>query len=195
MTALNTLDQAAFPEVPADAFAPLAFEDDANPGDWSASGEEDGLKRSATFVTFDLGGQTFAADVSDVREILDMQPVSELPNATGDLLGMIDVRGEGLAVMDLAGLLGMRRTTEARDRRIIVLDLDLETGQVLGIVADQVRNVVDIGADQIDVAPKVPGGWTSSSLIGVTRIDGRLVYLLSLRDLLQASAADPFDFS
>lgn len=49
-----------------------------------------------TFVTFDLGEQIFAVDVANVREILDAQTVAALPNATSDLLGMIDVRGQGI---------------------------------------------------------------------------------------------------
>ena len=46
---------------------------------------EDG-RLGSTYVTFDLGSQTFAADVADVREILDIQPISPLPNAPHDLL-------------------------------------------------------------------------------------------------------------
>ncbi len=64
---------------------------------------------TSTFVTFDLGDQIFAVDVANVREILDSQVISALPNASADLIGMIDIRGQGIPVMDLSLPLGLQR--------------------------------------------------------------------------------------
>lgn len=148
----------------------------------------------STYVTFDLGSQTFAADVADVREILDIQPISPLPNAPLDLLGMIDLRGEGLAVMNLLDRLRMHSTSDETAKRIIVLDLGGSEPRSFGVVADRVRNVVEIQDRDIDTAPSVPGTWDASALDGVTRIDGQLVYLLSLARLLGGDLAGPFEF-
>ena len=174
---------------------PLDFDFDVSESiDSDLENRPDDHLATGTYVTFDLGNQTFAADVSDVREILDMQPVSPLPNASCELLGMIDVRGEGLAVLDLMDRLGMQGSSDETTKRIIVLELGKEPRRPFGIVADHVRNVVEIAADQIDRPPEVPGNWNSSALDGVTRLDGALVYLLSLGRLLNANQPGPFDF-
>jgi purine-binding chemotaxis protein CheW len=149
---------------------------------------------TSTYVTFDMGAQSLATDVGVVREILDMQEVAPLPNAGSELLGMIDVRGEGLAVLDLQSKLGLRCNDDSPDRRIIVLEIGEGTKKSIGIIADRVRNVTEIAADQIEPAPAVPGSWDSSVLEGVARIDGRLVYILSFTKLLAADMRGPFDF-
>jgi len=175
---------------------PLDFDFDTSDSiDSDLENRSDDHPATGTYVTFDLGNQTFAADVSDVREILDMQPVSPLPNASRELLGMIDVRGEGLAVLDLMDRLGMQGSSDETTKRIIVLELGKEPRRPFGIVADHVRNVVEIPTDQIDRPPEVPGTWNSSALDGVTRLDGALVYLLSLGRLLNADQPGPFDFN
>jgi purine-binding chemotaxis protein CheW len=154
----------------------------------------DGVDQATTYVTFDIGAQTLATDVCDVREILDMQAVSPLPNAGMELLGMIDVRGEGLAVLDLQGKLGLATDPASPDRRIIILEIGSQTKLPIGIVADRVRNVTEIAATQIEPAPTALGSWDSSVLEGVARLDGRLVYVLSFSKLLGNDMRGPFDF-
>lgn len=147
-----------------------------------------------TYVTFDIGDQTLATDVCDVREILDMQPVAPLPNAGMELLGMIDVRGEGLAVLDLQNKLGLAADPASPHRRIIILEIGSSSKAPIGIIADKVRNVTDIAADRIEPAPAALGAWDASILDGVARIDGRLVYVLSFSRLLANDLRGPFDF-
>lgn len=157
---------------------------------------------TATFVTFDLGEQIFAVDVANVREILDAQTVAALPNATSDLLGMIDVRGQGIPVMDLSLPLGLPRMAhDTSEERLIVLDFAEDAAPTVAIAADRVRSVVEIPATVIDPVPAVPGSWTSGAMKGVTRLDGALVYLIDLREALRMAPIDrsglkgPFDFA
>jgi purine-binding chemotaxis protein CheW len=127
-----------------------------------------------------------------VREILDLQPLSPLPNAPRDLLGMIDVRGEGLAVLDLADRLGFAaRGADAGDARILVLE---RAGQApVGVIADRVRDVLEIPPDQVDPPPAIPGGWRPDAVHGVARLDGRIAYVLDLDAILAPNDA-AFDF-
>lgn len=155
----------------------------------------------ATFVTFDLGEQILAVDVANVREILDRQEVAPLPLATAELLGMIDLRAQGIPVVDLSLPLGLtRRHHDSADERLIVLDFAEAETPVVAIVADRVRSVVEIAAEAIDPVPAVPGPWRAGAMTGVTRIDGALVYLIDLRLALHLGARDasglrgPFDF-
>ena len=164
------------------------------------------VEQLRTLLTFDIGDQTIAADVTDVREILDSQSISPLPNATANLIGMIDIRGEGVAVMDLSMPLGLERGQSSSEERIIVLDMSDEDIPAIAIAADRVRKVVELAALAIDPVPAVPGTWRAGAMQGVARIDGRLVYLVNLRVALGlmagaestqpagAALPGPFDF-
>ncbi len=146
-----------------------------------------------TYVTFELAGQVFAVDVTDVREILDLQPIARLPNAPGELLGMIDVRGEGVAVMDLPGRLGLSSGTGAEDGRIVVFELGAARTP-LGVIADRVLNVVEIAEADVEPAPSAMTRWDAQSMSGVARVAGRLTMLLALDRLFDGDAPGPFDF-
>jgi purine-binding chemotaxis protein CheW len=160
-----------------------------------------GESATSTYVTFDLGDQIFAVDVANVREILDIQAISTLPNASSELMGMIDIRGQAIPVIDLSLPLGLPRLSrDQAEERLIVLDFAEDAAPPVAIAADRVRSVIEIAPGVIDPVPKVPGSWHSGAMRGVTRLDGALVYLIDLRDALRMAPRDvsglkgPFDF-
>ncbi|MFN4099896.1 MAG: chemotaxis protein CheW, partial [Pararhodobacter sp.] len=122
-----------------------------------------------TYVTFILAEQTLAVDVAMVRRILDMQAVTRLPNAPGDLLGMIDISGETVALVDLPGRLGLRGGEPGANRRIIVLEVGADPVTAIGVIADHVLGVVEIPDGEISAAPSARTSWDASVLRGVTR--------------------------
>lgn len=146
------------------------------------------------YLTFGIGGQLFALEVETVREILDEQPMAVLPEAPPDVLGLIDVRGEGVMVMDVSHRLGVQPDA-ARGRRIVVVERGGATGRSVGVIADQVLSVVEIAPDGIEPAPQMgPGGPRNGLLRGVARLNGRLVMLLDQGLLLGDGTEDIFDF-
>lgn len=147
-----------------------------------------------TFLTFSLGGQYFALSVAPVREILDEQPVAILPDAPPDVVGLIDVRGEGVPVIDVSHRLGVVAAAD-RDRRIVVIERPGGDGRPVGVFADQVLSVVEIAEDGIEQAPR--GGASSGTvplLRGVARLGGHLVMVLDHRRLVGNPSDDLFDF-
>jgi purine-binding chemotaxis protein CheW len=166
------------------------------PDSWATDGAELNVAEPLTCLTFDLSGQIFAVDVIHVREILDMQPISALPNAGSDLLGMIDVRGEGIALIDLASRLGMMRTDGAEHSRIIVLEIGTTGAQVpVGVIADRVVSVVELAEADIEPPPMTLVRWDGDAVRGVVRLSGQIVMLLQLTSLFDAEPPGPFDFS
>lgn len=147
-----------------------------------------------TYVAFELANQVFATDVRNVREILDLQPITRLPNATHDLLGMIDVRDEAIAIVDLCEKLSLQQSVLAVHGRIIVLELGHARTTPLGVVADRVLGVVDIAADEIEPPPITMTQWDGAAVSGVARVAGTLTMLLALEALFNANATDTFSF-
>lgn len=132
---------------------------------------------SSTFLTFDLGGQTVGVSVSAVREILDRQKVTRLPNAPMEVEGVIDVRGASVPIYDLAPRLGLGAGEDGPDTRMIVFER--EGARAFGVVADKVREVFRIEPDAIEPPPAFEQGGEPALLLGLCRRDGALVVLLA----------------
>ncbi|MBO9465306.1 chemotaxis protein CheW [Tropicibacter sp. R15_0] len=152
-----------------------------------------------TVLTFSIGSQLFAVDVHCVREILDMTEIGALPNAPHDVLGMIDLRGQGIAIVDLAGKIGAH-LQDPSAARIIVFEFSAHTGSEettsLGIMADRVLRVQEIDAAQIEPVPDTMSGWNCDVAEGMLRSDEGIAMLLRIQDILAGSQPrGPFDFS
>ncbi len=147
---------------------------------------------SSTYLTFDLGEQILGVAVRHVREILDMQRITRLPNAPIDLKGVVDVRGASVPIVDLHARLGMSGCDLGNDARIVVLELgDDADKRPLGIQADRVRNVEQIGRDEIEPVPsRGLGNWDADALEGLCRRGSDLVVLVDLDRLLGIAGAE-----
>jgi len=136
------------------------------------------------FVTFSLGAEIFAVPVTVVREILDHEDPFKIPHGPDYLLGLRDVRGQGVPVIDLRVRLGMSKTIRTNDTRILVLDIPIE-GKTLaiGLVADKVYEVTPFRRDQIEAAPDIGVRWRSDYIAGVVRRETDFVVIIDLARL------------
>lgn len=137
---------------------------------------------AATFLTFDLDGQTLGVAVKRVREILDLHPLTRLPNAPDEVRGVLDVRGASVPVLDMGARLGMGASKTGPETRIVVFDFEQDGAtRVVGVLADRVRDVRRIEAEAIEAAPLAGISGLSSGLIqGLSRQDGALVVLIDV---------------
>ena len=140
------------------------------------------------FVTFSLGEEIFAVPVEVVREILDHEEPFKIPHGPDYLLGLRDVRGQGVPVIDLRLRLGLSRTVKTPHTRILVLDVPVaDRVLVLGLVADRVYEVVPFRGDQIETAPDIGIRWRSDYIAGVVRRNGGFVVIVDLARLFSDS--------
>jgi purine-binding chemotaxis protein CheW len=144
----------------------------------------------AQFVTFSLDREVFAVPVEVVREILDYAEAFRIPNGPDYLLGLRDVRGQGVPVIDLRLKLGLSKTVPTPHTRVLVLDIPLETRMLtLGLVADRVFEVTPFRQDQIEAAPDIGVGWRSDYIAGVVRRENGFVVIVDLARLLSREDA------
>lgn len=142
------------------------------------------------YVTIGVGDEVFAAPVTKVQEILDMSPISRLPRAPENLLGVIDVRGQGVPVLDLRLTLGMPEAADTQNTRILVLSLrDGDAELTLGLRADRVFEVTVLDSEALDPPPAISRSWTDHCIEGIGRRNGRFVTVLDLDTLLGRDAA------
>lgn len=143
------------------------------------------MAERAQYVTLGVEDEVFAAPVTRVQEILDMRPIARLPRAPDNLLGMIDVRGQGIPVLDLRLTLGMAGAADTENTRIVVLAIEGSEGEVrLGLRADRVFEVTVLDSDVLDPAPALNGTWSGHCIEGIGRRNGQFVTVLDLDRLL-----------
>lgn len=151
------------------------------------------------FVTFSLDRQIFAVPVAVVREILDHDEPARLPQGPNFLLGLKDVRGHGVPVIDLRLKLGMSPTVKTQDTRIVVLDVPLgERSLPLGLVADKVFEVAAFDLSTIGPPPEVGVTWSSDYIAGVILKEDGFVVIVDLARLFtqverEAVAGSPLE--
>jgi purine-binding chemotaxis protein CheW len=142
------------------------------------------------YVTLGVADELFAAPVSKVQEILDMRPIARLPRAPENLLGMIDVRGEGIPVLDLRLTLGIEPVSDTENTRIVVLSIYGPQGLLtVGLRADRVFEVTILDSETLDPPPAISASWSGHCIEGIGRRNGRFVTVLDLDRLLGKTAA------
>ena len=141
-------------------------------------------------VTFGLDKEVFAVPVGVVREILDHAPAFRIPSGPDWLLGLTDVRGQGVPTVDLRLRLGLNRVETTSDTRILIVDVSHgERVLALGLVVDRVLTVSAVPADAVEPAPDIGIRWRSGYIQGVVRQDGGFMLLLNLAKLFSTDEA------
>ncbi len=143
------------------------------------------MSKALQYLTLGLGQEIFGIDIRHVREILDMRDVAALPNAPAYLMGMTDVRGEGIPVVDLRLKLGLPSVPATSTTRIVILDVPIEgRSRPVGFIADRVIAVSTLDGETLDPPPAVGGRWHADTLAGIGRKDGAFVIVLAIGCLM-----------
>lgn len=136
---------------------------------------------SRQYVTFSLGRELFGVEVTRTREILSLTPVTRVPQTPDYLLGVINLRGQVVPVVDMRLKLGLPAGAETEDTCIIVVEV-LVDGEplVVGALADAVREVLEIRSDQIEPPPRLGSRLKTEFISGMGKVDEQFLILLNL---------------
>lgn len=141
------------------------------------------------YITLGVGEEVFAIPVAHVQEILDLRPIAQLPHAPVSLLGLIDVRGQSVPVVDLRSMLGLPAVQTSQGTRILVLELTLSGRPLrLGLVVDRVFEVASLDEDRSEPAPEIGRPWRSDCIRGIGRRAGGFVIVLDIARLIGTEA-------
>lgn len=141
------------------------------------------------YVTLGVGEEIFAIPIAHVQEILDLRPIARLPQAPHGLLGMTDLRGQSVAVVDLRALLDEPPVEPGEGTRILVLELELGGRSLrLGLLVDRVFEVTGLDDDRAEPPPDIGRPWASECIRGVGRRAGGFVIVLDVPRLIGAEA-------
>jgi len=142
---------------------------------------------SSSYVTLGVGDEVFAVDVRYVREILDYRQPARLPHAPVFLVGVIDVRGATVPVIDLSLKLGLPATRVSEHSRILVLEIDLAATQLtIGLLVDRVFEVAEFPTQGLGAAPDVGIHWNSDYIRAIGRLRGEFVIIFDMERLFSS---------
>ncbi len=134
------------------------------------------------YLTFRLGEEEYGVEIDRVREVMRSPPITEVPRAPADVLGVITVRGEVVAVFDPRRRLGLPPGTGAKTGRVVIVDDG--TGPC-GLLVDAVASVARLPRGSIEPCPQGIGGQSADCLAGIGRDGERLFTVLELAALLR----------
>ncbi len=145
------------------------------------------MASAAHLVCFRVGRETYGVDIFVVREIVKAQEITTVPGASDYVLGIINLRGKIISVVDLAQRLGLGKSKIDRGSRILVVDLD---GFTVGFLVDAATEVLKLPPEAVEAAPEeLKGSVHDDYLEGVGKLKDRLVIILNPGNLLAEGEA------
>ncbi|HAS63357.1 MAG TPA: chemotaxis protein CheW [Vibrio sp.] len=133
------------------------------------------------WVTFQLEEETYGINVMQVREVLRYTEIAPVPGAPDYVLGIINLRGNVVTVIDTRSRFGLMEGEITDNTRIIVIESE---HQVIGILVDSVAEVVYLRSSEIDTTPSVGTDESAKFIQGVSNREGKLLILVDLNKLL-----------
>ncbi|MCE2571490.1 chemotaxis protein CheW [Motilimonas eburnea] len=133
------------------------------------------------WVTFQLENETYGINVMQVQEVLRYTEIAPVPGAPDYVLGIINLRGNVVTVIDTRSRFGLCPSEVSDNSRIVIIEAEK---QVIGIMVDSVAEVVYLRASEIDTAPNVGTEESAKFIQGVSNRDGQLLILVDLNKLL-----------
>jgi purine-binding chemotaxis protein CheW len=140
------------------------------------------------YLAFRLGADTYAVPIGEVREILKLPPVTEVPRSPTDVLGVVSVRGLLVTVLDLKRRLRVAPAADITKKGRILLVMGA-ADEVIGLYVDEVLQVYRLAEAEVEVAGTVLGGKLGDYVVGIGRPEGALLILVDLGPIL--GRADP----
>jgi purine-binding chemotaxis protein CheW len=143
------------------------------------------MSDQSQLVTFQLGEELYGINIMDVKEIVRVQDIRQLPNAPGYVEGIFNLRGEIIPIINLHKRFHLKKVIISEEDELlsgfIIIDVD---GMKLGVIIDRVSRVVTIEREEIQPPPQMLSGIGAEYIQGVVRQEeGGYLIMLNIRDL------------
>ena len=136
---------------------------------------------------FRLGDDVFAADIMRIKEIIRLQRLVNLPKSPAFVEGALNLRGTVIPVVDLRKRFDLPTAPHNRNTRLLIVTVGK---QVLGLVVDEVTEVISVPVRDVKPPPQVSGGVGAEYLVGVCIAGDSLIMLLNLDRILTDRESD-----
>jgi len=135
-------------------------------------------------VRFMVGKESFGVDIGRVQEIVTVPEITRVPDTPDFLEGIINLRGKIVSVIDLRKRLKVNGAERHKKNRILVTEIE---GRVVGIIVDEVSEVLRLNPDNIEPPPEMINSAGSEYITGVGKLEDKIILLLDLAKVLSAN--------
>jgi purine-binding chemotaxis protein CheW len=137
------------------------------------------------YLTFRLANEEYGIEIMKVQEIIGLMPVTQVPRVPDYVRGVINLRGRIIPTIDLRTKFGLERIADTEKTCIIVVEILSVKGKVsVGIIVDEVAEVLDVGADEVDRAPEFGTSLSMDFILAVGIVKGGVKILLDIDKVL-----------
>lgn len=143
------------------------------------------------YLTFHLAAEEYGVEILKVQEIIGMMNITRVPRAPEYVRGVINLRGKVIPVVELRSKFNMETVEYTSRTCIIVVQVDLSGSSiVMGIIVDEVSEVVDVRAEQIDPPPSFGTVVDNDFILGMGKVADKVLILLDIDKVLSDGGAD-----
>jgi purine-binding chemotaxis protein CheW len=133
------------------------------------------------YLTFTLDCDQYAVSVLQVREVREYTRITKIPRTAAWMKGVIQLRGQGIPVIDLRAKFGLPPVESTKDTSIIIMEIQSDGGNlILGALADSVQEVVELEPSQIESAPRFGTRLAVEFILGMGKKDGNFILILDV---------------
>jgi purine-binding chemotaxis protein CheW len=137
------------------------------------------------YLTFKLDVEEFGIEILKVQEIIKMMNITRVPRTPAFVRGVINLRGKVIPVIDLRLKFDMDRKDETEKTCIIVVTVQRAAGSVvMGVIVDEVSEVLDVAGDSIEPSPEFGGSVDTAFILGMGKVGERVVTLMDVDKVL-----------
>ncbi len=133
------------------------------------------------YLSFKLDKELYAINIAKVKEVLDLTKITKVPRTPDFMLGVINLRGSVVPVVDMKMKFAMGQVEHTRDTCIIIVEVMLDGESItLGLLADSVNEVIELLQDQIEAAPKMGTRVNNDFIQGMGKSEKDFIILLDI---------------
>lgn len=137
------------------------------------------------FLTFMLGGETFAMGILAIKEIIEYSALTEVPMMPASVRGVINLRGSVVPVIDLSVRFGRTPAAVTKRTCIVIVEITMnDARQDVGVVVDAVNEVLEVAREDIEPPPTFGTRIRTDFIQGMGKINNRFVILLDVNQVL-----------
>lgn len=137
------------------------------------------------YLTFTAAGERLAIPIAVVKEIIELPTITRVPMTPEAIRGVINLRGNVVPVIDLGARLGRSPIIPTRRSCIVLVEVQAAgEGQILGMLVDEVKNILEIGQEDIKPPPSFGAAIRTDFIAAMGRVDDVFVIILDVDHLL-----------
>jgi len=142
-------------------------------------------EQARQYLTFLVGDESFAVSILDVKEIIEITNVTHVPLTPDFIYGVINLRGNVVPVIDLSARLKSRRAEISKRSCIVLVAIEaIEGSQLIGMLVDEVREILEIPSANIQPAPDFGADIRTDFIQAMARVDDVFIILLAMNRVL-----------